>query len=68
MFFSKKWSIEILENGTGILYKLSFEGFLQSNARNNPADIYLFKVNNKNTGNSCKICSELTVTTTERRH
>ena len=34
----------------------------------NPANIYLVKVNNKNTGNMyiCKICSKLTIQTSER--
>ena len=34
----------------------------------NPANIYLVKVNNKNTGNMyiCKICSKLTIHTSER--
>ena len=31
-----------------------------------PANIYLFKVNNRNTGKSCEICSELTVEKPER--
>ena len=33
-----------------------------------PADIYLFKVNNRNTRTSCEICSKLTIKTSERRH
>ena len=33
----------------------------------NPANIYLFKFNNRNTGKKCEICSELTVKTPERR-
>ena len=33
-----------------------------------PANIYLFKVNNKNTRKRCEICSKLTVKTPERRH
>ena len=32
-----------------------------------PADIYLFKVNNRNTRTRCEICSKLTIKTTERR-
>ena len=32
-----------------------------------PADIYLLKVNNKNTRTRCKICSKLTIMTPERR-
>ena len=34
----------------------------------NPAGIYLFKVNNRNTRTKCEICSELTMKTPERRH
>ena len=32
-----------------------------------PANIYLFKVNNKNTRKSCEICSKLTTKTLEWR-
>ena len=35
---------------------------------NIPTDIYLFKVNNRNTRKSCEICSKLTIKTPERRH
>ena len=31
-----------------------------------PTDIYLFKVNNKNTKTMCEICSKLTMKKTER--
>ena len=31
-----------------------------------PANIYLFKVNNKNTKKQCDICSKLTLKTPER--
>ena len=31
------------------------------------ASIYLFKVNNKNTGKRCEICTNLTIKTLERR-
>ena len=34
---------------------------------NYPPDIYMFKVNNKNTRTSCEICSKLTIKTPERR-
>ena len=34
---------------------------------NSPANIYLFKVNNRNTRKSCEICSKLTIKTPERR-
>ena len=33
-----------------------------------PANIYLFKVNNRNTRKRCGICSELTIKTRERCH
>ena len=33
----------------------------------NPAGIYLFKVNNGNTGTMCEICSKLTVKKPEGR-
>ena len=32
-----------------------------------PANIYLFKVNNRNTRKRCEICSRLTIKTPERR-
>ena len=35
---------------------------------NNPAGIYLLKVNNRNTRTRCEICSKLTIKTPERRH
>ena len=34
----------------------------------NPADIYLLKVNNRNTRTRCEICSKLTINTPESRH
>ena len=33
-----------------------------------PGNIYLFKINDKNTGKRCEICSNLTIKTPERRH
>ena len=33
-----------------------------------PANIYLFKSNNRNTRKNCQICSKLTIKTPERRH
>ena len=33
-----------------------------------PANIYLFKVNNRNTRKRCKICSKLAIKTPERCH
>ena len=35
--------------------------------RSYPANIYLFKVNNRNTRKRCEICSKLTIKTLERR-
>ena len=32
------------------------------------ANIYLFKVNNRNTRERCEVCSKLTIKTPERRH
>ena len=32
-----------------------------------PANIYLFKVNNRNTRKTCEMCSKLTMKTPERR-
>ena len=32
------------------------------------ANIYLFKVNNRNTRKNCEICSKLTIKTPEQRH
>ena len=32
---------------------------------NGPANIYLFKVNNRNTRKMCKVCSKLTIITPE---
>ena len=42
------------------------ENFLR--ASNDTTNIYLFKVNNKNTTKRCEICSKLTIKTPERRH
>ena len=33
-----------------------------------PANIYLFKFNNRNTGKRYELCSKLTIKTPERRH
>ena len=35
---------------------------------NYPANICLFKVNNRNSRKRCEICSKLTIKTPERRH
>ena len=34
----------------------------------NPVNIYLFKVNNRNTRKRCQICSKLTIKTPEQHH
>ena len=34
----------------------------------NPANFYLFKINNKSTRKRCEIFSELTIRTPKRRH
>ena len=36
-------------------------------SKKKPANIYLFKVNNKNTRKMCEICSKLTIKTPEWR-
>ena len=33
----------------------------------NPADIYFYKVNNRNSGKRCEICSKLRIKTPERQ-
>ena len=35
--------------------------------KTSPANIYLLKVNNRNTGKKCEICSKLVINTPERR-
>ena len=39
-----------------------------TNPSNNPANIYLLKVNKRNTRKRCGICSKLTIKTPERHH
>ena len=39
----------------------------QARTLNFPANIYLFKVNNRNTRKRCEICSKLTTKTPEQR-
>ena len=33
-----------------------------------PAKIYLFNINSRNTGKGCEVCSKLTIEIPERRH
>ena len=47
--------------------KLSKNVYHSISNTNNPANIYLFKVNNRNTRKMCEICSKLTITTPEWR-
>ena len=51
-----------------IVPELVFIYSRSSDKNENPANVYLFKVNNKNTRKMCEICSKLTIKTTERRH
>ena len=44
----------------------AFSIFLR--ALDNPGDIYLFKVKNRNTRKRCEICSKIMIKTPERRH
>ena len=44
--------------------KLCFQRFV----RTNPANIYFFKVNNRNTRKRCEICSKFTIKKPQRRH
>ena len=44
------------------LFKVVIKGTMS------PANIYLFKVNNRNTKRRCEICSKLTIKTPERLH
>ena len=46
--------------------KCCAQTFEQIENTDNPADIYLFKVNNANTSERCEICSKLTIKTPER--
>ena len=41
--------------------------FTFNNGNYNPAGIYMFEVNNRNTRTMCEICSRLTIKTPQRR-
>ena len=62
---SKGWHVIIL-----IYYILTvntdMSASINSNKKTNPANIYLFKVNNRKNTRKCKICSKLTIKTSER--
>ena len=62
--FRNKRLIWILLRWYGI--KLTY--LMQMFPINSPLNIYLFKVNNRNTRKSCEICSKLTTKTREWRH
>ena len=61
---------------TAVIRELSYNNTLQSFIivfyhlfyHSFPVEIYLFKVNNRNTRTTCEICSKLTKKTPERRH
>ena len=40
----------------------------EASESNKLSNIYLFKVNNRNTRKRCDICSKLTIKTSKRRH
>ena len=53
------------------LYYLTIKHFfviIKTHKECDPAIIYLFKVNNRNTRKRCKICSKLTIKTPEHHH
>ena len=58
-----EWLKFVFRNNTSGNFLKILPYFLQSI----PVDIYLFKVNNKNTRTRCEICSKLTMKTPERR-
>ena len=49
-------------------HKVTHKNLLMIKIRPYPFGIYLLKVNNRNTGTRCEICSNLTIKTVERRH
>ena len=66
IFFFEFFEVEDL----AILFWISIFGhllLLTSSVIANPAANYMFKVSNRNTRARCKICSKLTIKTTERR-
>ena len=56
--FTFELGLAIADIGTAYLYSFSY-------LFQNPANIYLFKVNNRNTRKRCEIWSKLTVKATE---
>ena len=58
-------SLLTLSAPTSFFYRIEFVIF--RTAISNPANIYLFKVNNRKTRKRCEICSKLTMKIPERR-
>ena len=48
--------------------EISLSGFFDNFDTKLPANIYLFRVNNRNTKKKCEICSKLAITTSEQHH
>ena len=55
------------QDNAPFIYFLKTAMFRFSNIFRVPADIYMHKVNNRNTRTRCKECSKLTIKTSERR-
>ena len=55
-----------------LLFSTTYQGLVQSvlfcQGLNHPANIYLFKVSNRNTLKRCEICYKLAIKLQERRH
>ena len=47
---------------------LNWDKYFPQGHCNNPADIYLLKINNGNTRTTCEICSKLAIKTLERSY
>ena len=65
-YFRQTITIDRLEINKSFLYQFYFYRCHSFNQAI-PANIYLFKVNNRNTRKRCEICSKLTIKTPERR-
>ena len=51
---------------TVVIQRESYYGNIEYIQQINPANIYLFKANNRNTRKRCEICSKLTIKTSEQ--
>ena len=70
LFYITGWEQELIRKDsiTGVFLKFYHKPKRSSCFRLfYPDNIYLFKVNNRNTRKRCEICSELTIKTPERR-